>query len=114
MSRKRLNFLAVSKKIGKTYRPLLSVVPEGKTDAGIRFASHAIGLVPQFEVEAARIKANIRLDEWYRLDRMERALIIAHARLERAIDNHSTAAQTETAKREADREAAKHKPRGRR
>ena len=101
MSLKRQNFLAVSKMVGKSPRPILGVLPKETIDVGIRYRSHFLGLVPQWEVEDARIELGFRLHEWHSLDRMERAIIIARYRIKHAIKNHAEEAMQEAAERKA-------------
>lgn len=58
-------------------------------------------MVPIFEEHAARLEKNYKLREWYELDSMERAMIIAVRRIEIAAKNQQTEAEINKSKQDA-------------
>lgn len=69
--------------------------------AGVRWGSLDADMVPIFEEHAARLEKNYKLSEWYELDRMERAMIIAVRRIDIAAKNLQTEAEIKKAQQDA-------------
>lgn len=57
------------------------------------------GMVPVFEEHSARLERNYRIEEWYAMDPLERAMIVAVRRIDIAAKNHQTEAEIQESKR---------------
>lgn len=66
--------------------------------AGIRWRSFGKGMVPIFEEHLARNEKKYTLDEWYALDPLDRAMIIAIRRIDNASKNHQAQAEIKASK----------------
>lgn len=72
--------------------------------AGVSLRLLGNGLAPVFEVEDARQENRISIQTWYfEMSEMERALIIARRRIDRAMKNLQTEAEIKKAEREANK-----------
>lgn len=72
--------------------------------AGIYLRSLYKGLVPIYEVEAARQAGRYSLEHWYsEMSEMERALVIARRRIENQMKNLQSEAEAEQLRREANK-----------
>lgn len=60
-------------------------------------------MVPVFEEHLARLDKGYKLDEWYKTDAMERAMVIAVRRVDIATRNHQTEAEIKKATNKAGR-----------
>lgn len=69
----------------------------------------AAGMVPVFEEHSARLERGIGLEDWYRMDVDERALVIAHRRIRNQAENLQAEAEIRKSKREAQKAARKGK-----
>lgn len=58
-------------------------------------------MVPLFEEHLAREEKNIRLDDWYGMDKTERAIVIAVRRIGNAAKNHQAEAEIRAADRKS-------------
>lgn len=88
--------------IGEREVLVTEVELEHGVSAGILWGGIA-GLVPVQEEHEARLERNIGLEEWGRMDTMEKALIIAARRNRIAIANIQTEAEIRKAERDAKR-----------
>lgn len=59
------------------------------------------GMVPTFEEQIARLERNYSVEDWLRLDGMEKAMIIAVRRIDIAMKNLQTEAEIKAANRKA-------------
>lgn len=66
--------------------------------AGIRWRSLGSDMVPIFEEHLARSEKKYTLEEWYALDPMDRAMIIAIRRIDNASKNHQAQAEIKASK----------------
>lgn len=71
--------------------------------AGIRLGSLGEDMVPLFEEHTARLERNIRLKDWYEMEPMERAMVVAVRRLDNAMKNHQAEAEIRHSKNKARR-----------
>lgn len=69
--------------------------------AGIRWGALGIDMVPTFEEHIARLEKNYKIQEWYDLEEMERAMIIAVRRIDIASKNQQSEAEIHKAKQDA-------------
>ena len=69
--------------------------------AGIRLGSLGADMVPTFEEHSARLERGISVKDWYAMEPMERAFVVAIRRIENAMKNHQAEAEIKHAKRNA-------------
>ena len=67
--------------------------------AGIQWGSIGAGMVPTFEENSARLERGYTLEAWSKLDRTEKAMIIAIRRIGNAMSNLQTEAEVRASKR---------------
>ena len=67
--------------------------------AGVQWGSIGAGMVSTFEENSARLERNHTLEAWAKLDRMEKAMIIAVRRIGNAMQNLQTEAEIRASKR---------------
>ena len=99
----RKHFLRVTKQVGYVPENVTHVELENATSAGVRWGSLASDMVPLFEEHLARLEKNYKMDEWYKIDRMERAMVVAVRRVDIATKNHQTEAEIKNATKKAGR-----------
>jgi len=89
----------VTKAVGEVQENLTRIELDNNVSAGIYWRSLGTGMVPIFEEHLARLERNIRMDDWRRMEAMERAMVIAVRRVENAAKNHQAEAEAKAAKR---------------
>ena len=83
----------MTKRIGEVDYNITGVELENGVNAGIRWRSLGPDMVPIFEEHSARDEKGITMKEWYALEPMERAIIVAVRRITNATSNHQTEAE---------------------
>lgn len=76
---------------------------ENSVSAGITWGAIGPGMVPIFEEHSARVERNYKLTEWYELDPIERAMVVAMRRIDIAAKNLQMDAEIRHAKKNAQR-----------
>lgn len=76
---------------------------EYAVSAGIMWGAIGEGMVPLYEEHAARIESGYTIEQWYGVDRMERALVVAMRRIDIAQKNLQSDAEIRKAKIDAAR-----------
>ena len=99
MSRPPRRFLGVTKRIGELDQNITNIEVEGGVSAGIRWRSLGTDMVPIFEEHQAREEKGIKMKDWYAMEPMERAIVIAVRRIENAAKNHQAEAEIRDARR---------------
>jgi len=94
-------FLGVTKRVGELDENITRIELENGISAGIRWRSLGREMVPIFEEHLARDEKGIRMKEWYAMEPMERAIIIAVRRITNAAKNHQTEAEIKANKRKS-------------
>lgn len=79
--------------------PVTKVETSG-VSVGIRWGALGADMVPILEETSARLSQRYTVDEWSRLDPMEKALIIAEKRVHNAIQNIQSEAEMRKIKSE--------------
>jgi len=69
----------------------------------VRWGSLDSDMVPIFEEQLARLEKGYKLQEWFELDPMERAMVIAVRRVDIATKNQQTEAEIKKAIQKAGR-----------
>ena len=92
-------FLGVTKRVGDLDLNITRIELEHGISAGIRWRSLGADMVPIFEEHMARDEKGIRMKDWYSLEPMERAIVIAVRRISNAAKNHQAEAEIRAAKR---------------
>lgn len=105
MCRTQQTFLRVTKRSGYVDENITNLELENGISAGIRWGCLGPDMVPIFEEHAARIEKNYRMEEWFSLDSMERAMIIAVRRIDIAAKNQQAEAEYKKAKQDSKRGA---------
>lgn len=93
----------VTKTAGELRESVTRFEPEFAVSAGVMWGSLGEGFVPIFEEHTARLERNYSLKEWYALDPMERALVVAMRRIDIATKNLQSDAEIRKAKADAAR-----------
>lgn len=75
------------------------IEPAHTVSAGIRWGAVSEYFVPLYEEQSARIEAQYSISEWYALDPMERAMVIAVRRIGNAMSNLQMDAEMKAARR---------------
>ena len=91
----------MTKQVGYIPENITRIELENYINAGVRWGALDVDMVPIFEEHAARLEKNYKLIEWYELDRMERAMIIAVRRIDIAAKNQQTEAEIKKAQMDA-------------
>lgn len=94
-------FLGVTKRVGEVNESVTRVEIESRVNAGISWKSLGQGMVPIFEEHSARLERGYSLEKWYALDGMERAMVIAAKRIDTAMKNHYSEAESKQMKRDS-------------
>jgi hypothetical protein len=89
----------VTKAAGDVQENITRIELDNGVNAGIYWRNLGEGMVPIFEEHLARLERGLSLGDWWKLESMERALIIAVRRIENAAKNHQTEAEVRAAKR---------------
>lgn len=89
----------MTKAAGEVQENVTRIELDNGINAGIYWRSLGEGMVPIFEEHLARLERNIRLDEWWKLEPMERAMIVAVRRVDNATKNLQTEAEIRASKR---------------
>lgn len=79
------------------------IAPENGIHTGVLWRSYGNGLVPIYEEHSARLSKNISLDTWMAMTGIERAFIVAMARIQNALENQRNEAEVQKAKQDAAR-----------
>ena len=90
-------FLRVTKQVGYVPENITKIELENATSAGVRWGALDSDMVPIFEEQLARLEKNYKMQEWYELDAMQRAMVIAVRRVDIATKNHQTEAEIKKA-----------------
>lgn len=105
MSSQPRRFLGATRSQGEIDQPVTQIELDHGVNVGVRLRTFfGEGMVPIFEEQSARLEAGIRVEEWSRMDRMEKALIVAHRRIRIAMQN----LQAEAEIKKAESESKKH------
>lgn len=99
----RRTFLRVTKRFGYVDENITRLELENGVSAGIRWGCLGADMVPIFEEQAARIENHYKMDDWFSLDEMERAMIIAVRRIDIAAKNQQAEAEYKKAKQDSKR-----------
>lgn len=91
----------VTKQIGDLRENITRIELDNAVSAGVLWGSLGADMVPLFEEHSARLERDYTLAEWYALDRMERALVVAHRRIDMASRNLQSEAEIRDAKRKS-------------
>ena len=67
--------------------------------AGIHWRALGADMVPIYEEHSARMERNIDINQWYAMEPMDRAMIVAVRRIDVASKNHQTEAEIRAAKK---------------
>lgn len=97
----RPTFLRVTKQVGELQESVTRIELNNAVSAGISWGMIGTDMVPIFEEHIARLERGYRLEEWYELSPMERALVVAIRRVDNASKNLQAEAEIEKAKRDA-------------
>lgn len=89
----------VTKKVGEIRENVTRIELDNAVSAGVTWGSLGGDMVPLFEEHSARLERDYTLNEWYALDRMERALVVAQRRIDMASRNLQSDAEAREAKR---------------
>ena len=87
MLRRPQRFLGVTKRIDGVEENITRIELEHGVSAGIRWRSIADDMIPIFEEHSARSEKGISMTDWYKMEPMERAMIVAIRRVENASKN---------------------------
>lgn len=93
----------MTKLVGEVDENISRIELEHGVSSGIRLGSLAPDMVPLFDEHSARMASNKDMKEWYGMDRMERAMLVAVWRIDRSIKNHQAEAEIAQARRNAKR-----------
>jgi len=93
----------VTKRAGDVQENITRLEVDNLISAGISWRKLAPDLVPLFEEHSARIERDKSIEQWYGMEPMERAIIIAQRRIEIAMKNHQSDAEAKAAKRKTPR-----------
>lgn len=93
-------FLGVTKRVGELETNITRIELEHGVSAGIRWRSLGRDMVPIFEEHMARDEKGIRMKDWYAMEPMERAMVIAVRRISNAAKNQQAEAEIKDAKRQ--------------
>jgi hypothetical protein len=63
-------------------------------------------MVPIYEEHSARLERNISIKDWYAMEAMERAMVVAVRRIDISMKNHQAEAEIAQSKRDAKRKQA--------
>ena len=88
----------MTKIVGEVDESLTRIELDNGISAGIRLGSLGMDMVPIFEEHSARLDRNINIRDWYAMDPMERAMVVAIKRLDTAMKNHQAEAEIKHAK----------------
>lgn len=91
----------MTKRVGEVDESVTRIELDNAVSAGIQLGSLGPDMVPLFEEHSARLERGIGLDAWYKMEPMERAMIVAQRRLENAMKNLQAEAEIRKAKRDA-------------
>lgn len=91
----------VTKQVGDLRENITRIELDHGVSAGVMWGSLGADMVPLFEEHSARLERDYTLTEWYALDTMERALVVAHRRIDMASKNLQSEAEIRDAKRKA-------------
>lgn len=93
----------VTKSTGEIRENVTRFESEFSVSAGVMWGSLGEGFVPLFEEHMARLEREYTLEQWYTLDPMERAMVVAMRRIDIATQNLQSDAEIRKAKRDAAR-----------
>lgn len=83
-----------------TIRDSVTRVETNGVSAGIRWGALGVDMVPVFEEATVRIEQRYTIEEWARLDPMEKAIMVAQKRIHNAIQNIQSEAEMRRMKQE--------------
>lgn len=89
----------MTKRVGEVEENITRIELEHGISAGIRMGSLGSDMVPLFDEHAARLSQKMSMNEWYAMDRMERAVVVAVWRIDQAMRNHQAEAEIAQSKR---------------
>ena len=101
MCRTRNPFLGVTKRVGEIDQSVTQIEVGNSVSAGIRWRRLGEGMVPIFEEHSARLERGFSISDWYAMDRIERAMVIALRRIENASRSLQSEAEAKHAKKNA-------------
>ena len=88
----------MTKRVGELQENITRVELEHGINAGIRWRTLGRDMVPIFEEHSAREEKGYSMKEWYALEPMERAIVIAVRRIDNAAKNHQAEAEIKASK----------------
>lgn len=91
----------VTKQIGEIRENVTRIELDNAVSAGVMWGALGSDMVPIFEEHTTRLERNYTLEQWYALDPMERALVVAHRRIDMAAKNLQSDAEIRDAKRKS-------------
>lgn len=91
----------VTKQAGELRETVTKFELDNAISSGVTWGSLGSDMVPLFEEHSTRMERNYTLDQWYALDPMERAMAVAHRRLDIASKNLQVEAEIRDSKRKA-------------
>lgn len=91
----------VTKQTGELRETVTRFELDNAVSAGVTWGSLGADMVPLFEEHSARLERGYTIDQWYALDAMERAMVVAHRRIDIASKNLQADAEIRDAKRKA-------------
>jgi len=99
-------FLGVTKTAGGLEYPVSQVEIENGISAGLHWRAMAHGIVPVYEEHTARLERNIGIADWYEMDPMERAIVVAARRIRMASEAHQADAEIKEARKKSNQRQA--------
>lgn len=91
----------MTKRVGEVEESVTRIELDNAVSAGIRLGSLGDDMVPLFEEHAARLERGISMKDWYALEPLERAMVVAIRRLDNSMKNLQAEAEIRKAKRDA-------------
>lgn len=91
------------KRLGDDDFNVADIELEHGVSAGITLRSLSEGTIPPYYEHQARIRANITMERWMEMSRWDKALTVAMAQTEKAIEGHQAEAEIKQAQRDANR-----------
>jgi hypothetical protein len=98
----------VTKRVGEVQENITRVELDNAVSAGIYWQRLGEGFVPIYEEQLSRLERNISMEAWYRMEPMERAMVIAVRRIENASKGHQSEAESAAIKRQTATRGKRH------
>lgn len=91
----------MTKRVGEVQEDITRIELDNGVSAGIYWRSLGAGMVPIYEEHMARLERNISMENWYQMEPMERAMIVAIRRIDNASKGHQAEAEARKMKRDS-------------